>query len=92
VVRGMFARVKQRRAEARTGVEKQVDELFTTSKNPMSGKLLSFGNGMVELINALRDELADNIHTGMAIESVTSARPGYELVPAHPWGDNMPQA
>ena len=86
VVRGMFARVKQRRAEARTGVEKQVDELFTTSKNPMSGKLLSFGNGMVELINALRDELADNIHTGTAIESVTSARPGYELVLRTPGG------
>jgi oxygen-dependent protoporphyrinogen oxidase len=38
VVRGMFARIRQRKAEERTGgTQEKVDELVTTSKSPMSG-------------------------------------------------------
>ncbi len=81
VVRGMFARIKQRRAEARSGgVRKKVDELVSTSKNPMSNKLLSFAEGMSELIAALAGELRDYLRTSVTIESLTRAEKGFDMV------------
>ena len=81
VVRGMFARIKQRKAEERTGgTQEKVDELVTTSKNPMSNKLLSFEEGMNELIDALAGELRGAIRTGAAVESLTRAGKGFDLV------------
>jgi oxygen-dependent protoporphyrinogen oxidase len=80
VVRGMFARIKQRRAEDRArGAQEKIDELLTTSKSPMSGKLLSFAEGMNELITALADELRDHLRTSVTIDSLTRADKGFEL-------------
>ncbi len=81
VVRGMFARIKQRKAEERAaGAREEVDELLTSSKSPMSGKLLSFTEGMNELITALADELRNHLRTSVAIEALTRVDKGYELV------------
>ncbi len=81
VVRGMFARIRQRRAEDRAGGEQEkVDELLTTSKNPMSNKLLSFAEGMNELVAALTAALGGHIRTGTVIESMTRAEKGFDLV------------
>jgi oxygen-dependent protoporphyrinogen oxidase len=79
VVKGMFARVKQRKAEESRGTQEKVDELVTTSKNPMSGKLLAFQNGMGELVEALAVRLADHIQTSVTVESVRRTNDGYEL-------------
>jgi oxygen-dependent protoporphyrinogen oxidase len=81
VVRGMFARIKQRKAEERAGgAQEKVDELVTTSKNPMSNKLLSFGEGMNELITALADELHGQVRTNAVIDSLTRTGNGFDLV------------
>ena len=81
VVRGMFARIKQRKAEERAGgAPEKVDELVSTSKNPMSNKLLSFAEGMNELITALSDELRGSIRTGAVIDSLTRTGSGFDLV------------
>jgi oxygen-dependent protoporphyrinogen oxidase len=81
VVRGMFARIKQRRAEERkSGAQAKVDELVSTSKNPMSNKLLSFAEGMNELISALAEELRDHVRSGVTIESLTRVEKGFDLV------------
>ncbi len=81
VVRGMFARIKQRRAEERAGgAPEKVDELVSTSKNPMSNKLLSFAEGMNELIGALADELREHIRSAVTIESFARTEKGFDLV------------
>ncbi|HPO14885.1 MAG TPA: protoporphyrinogen oxidase [Candidatus Hydrogenedentes bacterium] len=80
VVKGMIARVKQRKAEERSGeAREKVDELLTTSKNPMSGKLLSFQNGMDELVEELGVHLEDHLQMGVHLEAIRRTKDGYEL-------------
>ncbi len=79
VVKGMIARMKQRKAEERQGAQEKVDELVTTSRNPMSGKLLSFQNGMGELIEALAVRLEAHTLTNATIESIHGVDGGYEV-------------
>ncbi len=80
VVKGMIARVKQRKAEARAGMAQEAtDELLTTSKNPMSGKLLSFQNGMGELVEELMVHLEDHLETSVQLDSLRRVKDGYEV-------------
>jgi oxygen-dependent protoporphyrinogen oxidase len=79
VVRGMFARIRQRRKENGEVLRKDVDELYTTSKNPMSGKLLSFRGGMNEIIDALEKQLNPNIRTSTSIQSVQHSEKHYNV-------------
>ena len=80
VVRGMVARIRQRRAEARrAGAPEKADELVSTSKNPMSNKLLSFQEGMNELIDALAGELRGHLRVSAAVESLTRGESGFDL-------------
>lgn len=86
VVKGMFARIKQRKAEESSGSQEKVDELVTTSKNPMSGKLLSFRNGMGELIDALETPMQAHIKRSVVIEAIHRDAGRYEIAYRGPEG------
>jgi oxygen-dependent protoporphyrinogen oxidase len=80
VVRGMIARVRQRRkAESAPDAPPKVDELLTTSKSPMTGKLLSFENGMIELVEALTARIAPCLRMSVSIRSIQRIDGGYRI-------------
>lgn len=79
VVKGMISRIRQRKREQSQGTANSTDELLTTSKSPMSGKLLSFQNGMGELIQALEDPLRSHIKTSVAVERIQRSGKGYAI-------------
>ena len=77
VVKGMIARVKQRRAEAQAPPSPSDDPLLTTSRNPMSNKLLSFPNGLSELVNALTERLQPHLQLESAIQFIRRNGKGF---------------
>ena len=78
VVKGMIKRVAQRRKEKKQNLEAE-NELLTTSKNPMMSKLMSFRDGMGELIISLANSLKENIRFYTGISSVSQGKEGYQV-------------
>lgn len=80
VVRGMFKKIKERKAaEKQDEQEGTADPLLTRSKNPMTGKLLSFQEGMGQLTERLQTVLSENTIHSAHISKIDKTEAGYAI-------------